>query len=472
MWEEEEADGDEEVGALRFFGDGGAVADGVGASGVDLDVAFVADVAVLGDVALGVVGVHVVGAHADGVGGGEAGGEVVFGHHEVADHAAGFADVDLVGPVVVVGEFVLGEAPLAHFVADFLGNGGVVGEEVEPALLVGFVFGDDFTAFLVGCFGVVVVHADVVGGEGAVVVGVGFEVGGGVEFAEDVVPAALEVAGEEGVLVGVVAFGFGEGNAVGGDFGEAHAEVVGLDAVVAVAVVAGRVRRDAGEEAAGGVVGDAVGGDGVFELVFDGGGLLDAVEGFVVGGVGFAADVVGDAGGGEEVAFVGGVEEHFSGESFSGEGGDGGDFGTGFVDPVFAVEQFVAVDGDVEFLDEGFEGLFGDVRFEDPHGVVFLAVAGVFVGLLVEPGGGLVVVFFETLVEVSGESADGVFVAGIGPAESAAGESAEVFVGGDNDGGLAHFFGLDGGDDSGGGAAVDDDIGLFGLQGEGEEREE
>jgi len=68
-------------------------------------------VAVWGDVALDVVRVDGVGAHADGIGDGIGAGEFVFGHDEFAGEAAGFADVELVGPVAVVGEFVFGEAP-------------------------------------------------------------------------------------------------------------------------------------------------------------------------------------------------------------------------------------------------------------------------------------------------------------------------------------------------------------------------
>ncbi len=46
-----------------------------------------------------------------------------------------------------------------------------------------------------------------------------------------------------------------------------------------------------------------------------------------------------------------------------------------------------------------------------------------------------------------------------------AGEAAEVFTGADDDGGLAHALGLDGGGDGTGGAAVDDEV--VGLGGAG-----
>ena len=39
---------------------------------------------------------------------------------------------------------------------------------------------------------------------------------------------------------------------------------------------------------------------------------LDAVQGFAVGLVRFSADVIGDAGAGHQVAFIGRIDEHFA----------------------------------------------------------------------------------------------------------------------------------------------------------------
>ena len=78
----------------------------------------------------------------------------------------------------------------------------------------------------------------------------------------------------------------------------------------------------------------------------------------------------------------------------------------------------------------------------------------------------------DAVVEVAGESADDGFIAGVGPAESAAGEAAEVFVGPDEDDCFAHFFGLHGGDDARRGAAVNDDVVLLGCGDAGECRED
>ena len=62
------------------------------------------------------------------------------------------------------------------------------------------------------------------------------------------------------------------------------------------------------------------------------------------------------------------------------------------------------------------------------------------------------------MVEVAGEAADDGLVAGVGQAEPAGGEAAEVFVRADDDDGFAHLAGLDGGGDGRAGAAVDDQV--------------
>ena len=92
--------------------------------------------------------------------------------HPVRNHAPSFADIDLVGPVSVVGELIPGESPLVHPFPDVLRYARVVGEEPEESLLVGLVLGDDFATLLVGPVRVLVVVADIVEGKATVVVGV------------------------------------------------------------------------------------------------------------------------------------------------------------------------------------------------------------------------------------------------------------------------------------------------------------
>ena len=160
-----------------------------------------------------------------------------------------------------------------------------------------------------------------------------------------------------------------------------------------------------GQQAAVGIAGYFVGADVGFEpvaVVQDAG--LDAVPSLVVDAVGFAADVIADAGGGQQITFVGGIDKDFSFKPITGEGGDGDDFGTVFFDAFVAVEPRFADYGDVVFFDEVFEDFFSDVGFEHPHGGFVFFVARVVGGFLLTPGFGIVVVAFDALVKFLRES--------------------------------------------------------------------
>jgi hypothetical protein len=106
-----------------------------------------------------------------------------------SDHPPGLADVNLVRPVAVIGELVLGQAPAAHRFADIGRHPRVVGDEVVPALLVAPVLIQDLAAALVCRLGIIVVQADVVGAERTVVVGVGLEIWDRVELVKGLAPA-------------------------------------------------------------------------------------------------------------------------------------------------------------------------------------------------------------------------------------------------------------------------------------------
>ncbi len=172
----------------------------------------------------------------------------MLGHDVCGDHASSLTDVELVGPIVVVGEFILGEAPGLEVFANFFGDAGVVGEGPHESFLVVFVVAENFFACGVVAIGVFVVLAYVVGGDGVVVVGICFAVGH-----EDGIPGAAVVTGfkvseEEFVFGGIVVLRFGPGTAVGRYIGCAEAVAVGLDAVVAGEFLAWAGGVDAVEE--------------------------------------------------------------------------------------------------------------------------------------------------------------------------------------------------------------------------------
>src|SRR5690606_35009563 len=134
-------------------------------------------------------------------------------------------------------------------------------------------------------------------------------VGSGVELLERRPPAGRQVTGQQFVLQRVVAFGLGERNAVRWIVSETHPEAVGLHAVVGLAVLARIPVVYARQQTAGGIAGNDVGRDGGLELVRDGPRRLNAVERLTVLRVRLASDGEGDAGGGHQVALVGGVDE-------------------------------------------------------------------------------------------------------------------------------------------------------------------
>src|SRR5690606_1302494 len=150
----------------------------------------------------------------------------------------------------------------------------------------------------------VVVVADVVGAERAVVVGVGFVIGDRVELVKRLPPAGIEHAQQEFVLFGVVVLGLGKRHAVGIMVGQAHAIAVGLDSLVALAFFTGRIGADPREQSAGSVAGNLIRADGFFEpvpMMQDA--HLDAVPILLVNAVRFPADVILHARRRHQVAF-------------------------------------------------------------------------------------------------------------------------------------------------------------------------
>ena len=292
-----EAGGGEEIRALCGAGAEAAEADGVRA-GANLDIALIAHESLCGDVALDVVGIHVVGTHADAVFHDFAAFAVLFAHDVVANHAAGFAHIHLAGPIAVFGKFILGEAELLEGGADFFWNAGVIGEGPHEAFLPVFVGLPDLGAGGVVGVWVVPVLADEIGGDGEVVIGIGLAIGHPGGGPGDALVPGLAIAEDEFKPLRVIVGGLFPGAAVFWHVGGAHAEIVGLDFFVAGEFFAWTVWIDAGEEAAGGIAGLYIGIDLLVELMVDGAGGLDAIEGLSINAIGLASDVVGDACGG------------------------------------------------------------------------------------------------------------------------------------------------------------------------------
>ena len=160
----------QQVGALVFLGNDGFVRNKIRPAGTHLNVAFVAHMAFRRNVALAVVRIHVVRTHAHRVGANNLAAAVFFSMHIVAHHAASFANVGRMGPVVGVGEFVFSQPPAANLLTNFLRRTGMIGHRPQQAANVGFVGLQNFGPRGVIGIGIIVIAADKIGRYGIVVV--------------------------------------------------------------------------------------------------------------------------------------------------------------------------------------------------------------------------------------------------------------------------------------------------------------
>src|SRR5262245_20223550 len=313
----------EQVIRLSLFGNQRTVGNLIRTIGRNANVAFVLNVSVLAcadDVALDVVRIYAVRTHADRIRRRTFFQQFVLGHHVRADHTPGFADVNLIWPGAVVFEFVFGQPPFTKFVLYVFGHARIVGDEIEPAFLILFVFADDLVAAFVTRFGVIVVVPDVVRAERAVIVGVGFVIGNAVEFLKSFAPASLKNPQHQFVLLRIVPGRFQEGNTVFGVVGQAHAEAIRLQFVVRRAVFARWSGGNARQNAAFRIARNPVRADFIFDRaemmsVMQHTGL-HAIPLFAVLSFGLTTYVVTDTCGSHQIAFVGGVNEHLAGVRF------------------------------------------------------------------------------------------------------------------------------------------------------------
>ncbi len=232
--------------------------------------------------------------------------KVRFGQDEVADEPTSVTDIESARPAAVVRELILGQSPGAPSLARGLRDRGVIAQIPIQALDVVARSADHLRPFGVARGWVAVIEAGEVAGERVPGAGVRLAVGhpdaGGVDLA-----ARGEVTALEFVMGRVVVGRLLDRGTVGGP-GQAKAEAVTLDTVVGVAVLTRRGGLDAVDEAAGGVTRTDVGVDALVEL------LVFAVELQAVGRlaihhVAFAADGETQAREGQQVAFVGGIDE-------------------------------------------------------------------------------------------------------------------------------------------------------------------
>ena len=118
--------------------------------------------------------------------------------------------------------------------------------------------------------------------------------------------------------------------------------------------------------------------------------------------VGLASDVIGDAGFGHQIAFVGGVDEQAGVEFPAVFHADRGDGSTGFGPPAGEVESVAGEDGDrsggEHLMDDG----GGGGRFKPPEGVIRFFHPWVLGSLFPDPRLVVFVMFSDVAVELAG----------------------------------------------------------------------
>jgi len=289
------------------------------------------------------------------------------------------------------------QSPRSHFVSYGFRNSPVVAHKPQQPLLVLLMGSDDFPALCIGSPGIVVIHADIVAADGAMVVGVGFPVGKGVVFVEDFAPSPFENPGQQFILGGVIVRGAGEGNPVGGVVGHAQPEAVSLDAVIGRSVFTRRIRTHQGQKSAAGVSRNLVSAYRLLQhqevVAVVPGPFLDPIPLFAEFCVAFAAGDKTYASRGHQVPLIGGIHKHFACEFLTRKGGYRNDPPLFQNHPLLPVKPFIPEYRDGVFADIILEYLFGHMGLKEPHGAVLAIDGGCalpfvseFCGFLPSPG--------------------------------------------------------------------------------------
>ena len=154
---------------------------------------------------------------------------------------------------------------------------------------------DDFLPLLVGGLGILVIHADVVGAERAMIIGVGLGIWDRIEFPEDVSGTHEQSSQKQFVLHGIIIRRLGKRDAIRLNLGQAEAKIVRLHLPVPRTLLSGRLVADPGKQATGRVSLNDEWIDLAFELMRTGVLSLHAAQSLSVLGIGFPSDEVGNA---------------------------------------------------------------------------------------------------------------------------------------------------------------------------------
>ena len=192
--------------------------------------------------------------------------------------------------------------------------------------------------------------------------------------------------------------------------------------------------------------------------------LLHAVVGFAVLGVGFPAHGVADPGGGHQVAFVGGVDEHGGAEFQTAFHADRADPLALHRDAVFTVQPLLEQHRHFCFAQHLVEDGRSRVRLERPGGLFVRAVPPPLelFPAFPTPVLGVLIPLPQTVVELASHAADCLAAAGIRVAQPSGGQPTQVPRRLDQHHRLAHPPHLHRRDDSGRSASIDHHVHLPG----------
>ena len=415
--------------------------------------------------------IHVVRTQPHAIGSDPNPPTVLLSLHVIRNHPPRFSNIDLVRPVAVVGELVRSQAPLVHLISNPWRRARVVRQRPHQSLLITLMFSQNSVAFSVSGSWILVVQPKCIGTERAVVVRVCFPIGHHVGLHREPHVACFEVTKQQLVHGFVIAVRLGKRNAVGRHSRHAHAIAIGLHPMIASAVFARRCTVNTPNQPTALVTGNHVRIDVHLEQVLVRVlCLLNAVKRLVILTVALTADCEGHSRRVQQIALVRCVHKHLCVEHVPGLGANGRDATIDRRHSTFgSIKTFALEDLDAVFFHESFEDAFGDLRFERPHGIVLWSIAAVAILVHVHPRLRLVVVLLHSLIELTRDSADGVLVAAVRPAQATTGESPQVLTGFDNDRRLAHSLSLNCSDDSSRSATINNHVCrmLFRLRGEG-----
>ena len=308
-----QADRNQQVRALALPRNNRPVRDRVRGKAPHLHIPLVVDPPVP-CIPLHIVRVHRIRRHPHGIGHHLGSLAVFLCHHQVGHHPSGLANVQLLRPAAIVGEFIPAQTPRSNLSPDLFGHSPIIRQEVHQPLLVPGVRPHNLLPPTMIRPRIVTVAPDEVGGKCPAVVAVRLAIRHWNVRTERIPHSRLDVSQQQFVLARVVSLGSRKRNPVLRVIGQAHPKVVGLNPRVPLSLPSRCARVDSRQQAARGIAGDHIRINRNLELMLGRVRCLDAVECLAVDRIRLAPHMVTHARSGQQVPFVARVDEDLPGD--------------------------------------------------------------------------------------------------------------------------------------------------------------